>query len=840
MFKRLGVRENLFLAFFGISGFAVLAAAAALYAFLEVGKVLEQITLRDTPAAMSSLEVSRQIERLLKRAPELLTVTNKGEWSQLSKTIADESQHLEELLKGFKNAEADPTALASIEWSAGRLRSKLVSLKGLVEKQLRFKRQNDKSLRELLNTHNKTQSLLIPHIEALDNRIKRLRATVEALDRIPEDRAAAVHDLNAALTTMVWLQGAQREASATYQALFEAASTKRTDRLQQQKLKGQAAVRNLKTFVLDFEKELQGAMKAQIEQFNKLLEGTDSFLAARSAELAFAADIEQELIEISWLSDETTVPVNNLVDQAGQNISAASSEAEKVLQTSTFVLAIVVTMSIISSIVIVWLYVGRNLIVRLTSLSDSMLAIANGNLDEQLPGVGKDEIGRMADALRVFRDTAIEVRKTNLREISLAQRRLIDAIESISEGFSLYDPDDRLVVCNGRYHELLYPGMSDVMQPGTSFETVIRGAVERGLVEEVHNFDSVDNWVADRLQRHRNPSGTYVQHRGKRQWIQISERRTEDGGYVAVYTDITEVKNREEELAEKSNALEQLSNQLAKYLSPQIYDSIFHSKEEVKVASSRKKLTVFFSDIADFTETADRLQSEELTQLLNHYLTEMSQIALEYGATIDKYVGDAIVIFFGDPETKGVKEDALACVKMAIAMRKRMDKLQHIWRRSGIERPLYCRMGIHTDYCTVGNFGSETRMDYTIVGGGVNLASRLETSAIPGEILISYETFAHVSDQISCEEHGEIEVKGIAYPVATYHVVNSYEDLGRERRHFREEHSNVRVDLDLDAMTSEDRGQAAEILRRALDLVSSEDEPAQSEEVTKPESARQS
>ena len=77
MFERLGVRENLFLAFFGISAFAVLAAAAALYAFLEVGKVLEQIILRDTPAAMSSLEVSRQTERLLKRAPGLLTITTR-------------------------------------------------------------------------------------------------------------------------------------------------------------------------------------------------------------------------------------------------------------------------------------------------------------------------------------------------------------------------------------------------------------------------------------------------------------------------------------------------------------------------------------------------------------------------------------------------------------------------------------------------------------------------------------------------------------------------------------------------------------------------------------------
>src|SRR5262249_62158316 len=115
-------------------------------------------------------------------------------------------------------------------------------------------------------------------------------------------------------------------------------------------------------------------------------------------------------------------------------------------------------------------------------------------------------------------------------------------------------------------------------------------------------------------------------------------------------------------------------------------------------------------------------------RLLNHYLTEMSQIALSYGATLDKYVGDAIVIFFGDPETRGVQEDAQTCVEMAIAMRTRMHELQGVWRASGIEKPLQCRIGINTGDCTVGNFGSEDRMDYTIIGGRGNLAPRLDAA----------------------------------------------------------------------------------------------------------------
>lgn len=276
------------------------------------------------------------------------------------------------------------------------------------------------------------------------------------------------------------------------------------------------------------------------------------------------------------------------------------------------------------------------------------------------------------------------------------------------------------------------------------------------------------------------------------------------------------IDQREGDLAEKTTTLERLSSQLAKYLSPQVYASIFSGKQEVKLASNRKKLTVFFSDIVGFTETADRLESEELTQLLNHYLTDMSRIALKHGATIDKYVGDAILIFFGDPETRGVKQDALACANMAIEMRDRLRELADIWRQSGVETPLVCRMGVHTGYCTVGNFGSEDRLDYTIIGGAVNTASRLETVAKPGDILISYETFAHIRDEIQCEEHGEVDVKGIAYPIATFRVVDRLDRLKQLRHRLHEEHTGLKIDLDTDTMTVAEQDQARIILRRAL------------------------
>jgi PAS domain S-box-containing protein len=390
-----------------------------------------------------------------------------------------------------------------------------------------------------------------------------------------------------------------------------------------------------------------------------------------------------------------------------------------------------------------------------------------------------------------------------------SERRLAEAIESISEGFVCYDGEDRLVICNSCYRNLLYPDLDIDLSVGTTFESIIRRAAERGYVKDAEG--RVEEWIAERLQQHRNPGDPQVQRRDRGRWLMVSERRTEDGGIVAVYSDITELKQREQDLTEKSNALAALSSKLAKYLAPQVYDSIFTGQQDVKIVSKRKKLTVCFSDLVGFTEITDKMESEDLTQLLNHYLTEMSKIALQYGATIDKYVGDAIVMFFGDPATLGMKEDALACVQMAIAMQQRVGELAEEWRDSGIETSLRCRIGVHTGYCTVGNFGSEDRMDYTMVGGTVNLASRLEHEAPPGGVLISFETYALVKDSVRCEERGHIQVKGIAQPVATYAVVGlNQEQAGT---------AHLRLELEVDRMSGDERKAAADALRRALGLL---------------------
>jgi len=156
-------------------------------------------------------------------------------------------------------------------------------------------------------------------------------------------------------------------------------------------------------------------------------------------------------------------------------------------------------------------------------------------------------------------------------------------------------------------------------------------------------------------------------------------------------------------LTEKSEKLETIANRLAKYLSPQVYQSIFSDKIIDGETYKRKNLTVFFSDIASFTDLSDTLEPERLAELINTYLSDMTEIAINNGGTIDKFIGDAIMVFFGDPDSSGEEMDALRCLKMAFEMQEKIKSISRIWSsKKGIPGGLNVRMGIASGYCTVG------------------------------------------------------------------------------------------------------------------------------------------
>ena len=281
------------------------------------------------------------------------------------------------------------------------------------------------------------------------------------------------------------------------------------------------------------------------------------------------------------------------------------------------------------------------------------------------------------------------------------------------------------------------------------------------------------------------------------------------------YTQISELKRKNSQAAEDSMNFKMKAYKLSRYISPSVWEAINEDKDK-SLQTDRKRLTLFFSDIKDFSQLSEELEAETLTGVLNTYLSEMSKIVKQYGGTIDKFMGDGIMVIFGDFNSNGIKNDTVRCVSMAIAMRKRMKILQREWVNQGIERALEIRMGINTGYCTVGTFGTSHHLDYTVLGTHVNLASRLESAAAPGEILISHETWSLCRETIMCRDKGEISVKGFSHPIKVYQVAGLRKDLGMNQHFFDHNLDGFSMHLDAEKIRNYDRERTIKYLTDAV------------------------
>lgn len=249
------------------------------------------------------------------------------------------------------------------------------------------------------------------------------------------------------------------------------------------------------------------------------------------------------------------------------------------------------------------------------------------------------------------------------------------------------------------------------------------------------------------------------------------------------YEKLLKQTNRLTRLSDKhQNRMNNLLERLSRYVSPPLYRKITTGKEKVEInKTKRTKLTIFFSDIKQFSEHSVNMAGEALSAILNSYLEEMTNIINKYNGTLDKYIGDAILVFFGDPDFTDDFDHARRCVSMAIEMRERMTELQSHWFDLGYPAPLHIRMGISTGYVSVGNFGSSERMDYTVIGSSVNLASRLQSYAAEDQILISHETWGYVKDIVHCSDVITLtDIKGFSVPILSYKVYD-FKEKSREQ-----------------------------------------------------------
>jgi class 3 adenylate cyclase len=211
---------------------------------------------------------------------------------------------------------------------------------------------------------------------------------------------------------------------------------------------------------------------------------------------------------------------------------------------------------------------------------------------------------------------------------------------------------------------------------------------------------------------------------------------------------------------------------IRRYVPAQLAEQILSGAHTGGAHPERRKLVIFFSDVVGFTQAADQMEAEDLSALLNEYLSEMAAIAEGFGATVNQFVGDGIMAFFGAPEATNDRDHALRAVRMSLAMQVRMGELGQKWFAEGVQTPFRIRIGLNTGVASVGDFGSAGRTTYSAIGNQTNVTARIQDHCEPGKVLISHTTWALVKDRVPCTERGEIEVKGLHYPVRIYEVVN--------------------------------------------------------------------
>ncbi len=235
-----------------------------------------------------------------------------------------------------------------------------------------------------------------------------------------------------------------------------------------------------------------------------------------------------------------------------------------------------------------------------------------------------------------------------------------------------------------------------------------------------------------------------------------------------LYTDLGTLNANLQETVDTKVAELERATRLQRYLSPALAESILAGEQDVHFEPSRKFLTTFFSDVRGFTAAAEQMEPEELVDALNDYLSEMTDIVFKHGGTLDKYVGDAVMVFFGDPVPQA--DHAERAVRMAFEMRARMTDLQERWLRQYHEA-FKIGIGIATGWVTVGDIGSAARSDYTVLGNQVNLASRLADRAEAGQILATERTMLAVEDFVEASAIDEVTLKGINRPIKIYELL---------------------------------------------------------------------
>jgi signal transduction histidine kinase/DNA-binding response OmpR family regulator/PAS domain-containing protein len=534
----LGIKAKLFLAFCAMAALTAVASAVAWYAFGAIDRSVTRITVDSMPGMAASLRLAEKGAEIAATAPALMASARQEDRRREHAVLERKAKELVGLTEALGAADIAKQRIAGLTRIEEQITAKLKELDAAVEQRLAAKARKETAVAGLATVHARFLQELEPLVD--DASFELVVASEKIAARSPEavDKpiGAVVDELHVLLELLA-------EGNLAVGVLNEAAGVVDASKLEPLRERFGAAFGHIDGMLARLpEAAKSGGVPGIVEALLAFGRGEHSIFDARREELRQGAAAEEALHASGILAVQLGDEIAALVAAAQKASDDAALRSMEAIKAGKLLLLIIAALGIVGAIVIVLQYVIPRIVRPLESITAAMTALAAGNTSVAIPGrERRDEIGRMADALAVFRDTAVEIDEKNLREVAAARQRLVDAIESSSEGFALFDAEDLLVLCNSRFREL-YISVADVIVPGRPFAAIAGAAAEHCVARDAEV--SVEKWLEERIGLHRNPPGPHLQPQRDGRWIQIDERKTQDGGTVAVYTDVTEIKQQ--------------------------------------------------------------------------------------------------------------------------------------------------------------------------------------------------------------------------------------------------------------------------------------------------------
>jgi len=548
----------------------VIATGVGLYAFFQVGKSLQRITEEALPPALAATELSIRAEFIVSVGPALLAANNADEINRLSASVAGELTNVTTLLDQLRRADLEKGVLDPIGAAISNLGGNLALLQTTTLEKVGAETRREALVEATFAAHREFDEIWEPRFADMRSKVLRLQRALVSSNESQQDRRADLNSLDQTILALLPLEQIRRDFSVTFETALRAATTNDPRELAEFKNQAQRSIRSIDGLVSDIDPDLSTELFRPIARLRANVRGETNIFGLRQTEIETTAKSKQLIAENAALSAHLHNSVQQLVTSSREDIDTAALVANSAQQFNTNVLLSVSTLSVISSFLIVWLYVGRSIVARLTQLSGAMQGIAAGRRDIPVPAAGSDEVAAMGRAVEVFRRNAIEldhllaeranaaIRLEKLVEerTSELQRRgavLRVTFDNMEHGVLMFDRGLKLAAWNRQVMELLQLPQA-FLESEPRYADYLHFLAERGEYASGDAEAEVRRLTADVAQDYRwertRPDGTV---------LEIRHSGLPEGGCIIIYTDITERKRYEEALTTARDQAEAMS-----------------------------------------------------------------------------------------------------------------------------------------------------------------------------------------------------------------------------------------------------------------------------------------